>query len=503
MARKNQPKGRGKGTGSIAKRRSHYYFRTRENGEEKFTLLRDEEGNPITDKEIAKKAATKIQPVLGVKTQEDMAHYISKIRGLETKQAIPLATVWDEYLAQPGRPDSGQETLRKYNTVWRMFYKWLGEHYPDIKFLSQVNEEIIKGFFHSLETTGVSDTAVKGQFGSKPKKEPSKSTTGTLPLTKKRKPRPVSGRTYNGYKQALKLIFKVLLPLLGTDHNPVEQINNKVKDSVSREEFTEEQVEAIFNGFDTGFFYETTVEKLCKGRKRERVTKRLEFKPMNAEQLKVLLYLCCYTGCRGQDGCLMKWSNIDMKKSVIIYMPRKTARKSGKYATIPLHPSLKKALEEANGWRDTNAEGEDYIIPAIARRYQYNPGGIQKDVMKVIRCATGLATTGAYRGKGVVAPNKYSLHSFRHTFVSFCANAGVSLDIVADVVGHSSPVMTKHYAHFSDEARKAILGALPSQETSSSSANEAECLSLQEKIDRMSPEEMRKKLLDLMSGREE
>ena len=503
MASKIQPKGRGKGTGSVVKKDNKFYLRTRENGAEKYTMLRDEAGNPITDKENAKKAAAKIQPVLGVKTQEDMAHYISKIRGLETKQAIPLDTVWDEYLAQPGRPDSGQKTLQNYHTIWRMFHKWIGEHYPDVKFLSKVDDEIVKKFFHCLETTGVSDYAVKGQGGSNAKTPDRMDGNDSRQKADKktsREPRPVSGRTYNGYRQALNLIFKVLLPVLETGHNPVEQIANKVRDSVSREEFTEEQVEAIFKGFETGFYYETTVEKMGKHRKRERVTKRLEYKPMNAEQLKLLLYLCCYTGCRGQDGCLMTWSNIDMKKSVIIYMPHKTARKSGKYATIPLHPALKKALEAAEGWRDTNAEGEDYIIPAIARRYQRSPLGIQRDVMKVIRCATGLSTTGAYSGKGVVAPNKYSLHSFRHTFVSFCANAGVSLDIVADVVGHSSPVMTKHYAHFSNEARKAILEALPAQEASSPSPN---AQSLQERIEQMSPDEMRKALLALMSNQED
>lgn len=504
MASKIQPKGRGKGTGSIIKKKKYFYFRTRENGEEKYTLLRDEAGNPITEKEKAKIAAAKLQPVLAVRSQEDMVHYISKIRGLEKQNTVPLDTVWDEYLAQPGRPDSGKKTLHNYNTIWRMFHKWLGEHHPDIEYLSQVDDEIVKGFFHCLESTGVSDYAIRGQGGATQKLDLS-GEEGSLvrkkAVRKTRDPRPVSGCTFNRYRQALHLIFKVLLPVLGTGYNPIEQIANKTRDSVSREEFTEEQVEAIFNGFDTGFFYETTVEKMCKGRKRERVTKKLEFKPMNAEQLKVLLYLCCYTGCRGQDGCLMTWSNIDMKKSVIIYMPHKTARKSGKYATIPLHPSLKKALEAAEGWRDTNAEGEDYIIPAIARRYQRSPLGIQRDVMKVIRCATGLATTGAYSGKGVVAPNKYSLHSFRHTFVSFCANAGVSLDIVADVVGHSSPVMTKHYAHFSNEARKAILEALPNQDSpDQSTADDGQ--SLQEQLDKMSPEEMKKKLFELMSKQE-
>ncbi len=82
--------------------------------------------------------------------------------------------------------------------------------------------------------------------------------------------------------------------------------------------------------------------------------------------------------------------------------------------------------------------------------------------MKMIRCATGLETTGKKRSEHRVRnPNLYSLHSFRHTFVSFCANAGVPLDVVASIVGHGSTAMTRHYAHISDEAKNKAIGALP------------------------------------------
>ena len=156
--------------------------------------------------------------------------------------------------------------------------------------------------------------------------------------------------------------------------------------------------------------------------------------------------------------------NIDLKRNQITYIPIKTMRTTGKRVVIPLPPDFRPALEDAQAWRDTNLKGQDYILPAIAKRSQYNPSGIQKDVMKVIRCATGLDTnTSDTPGKRILKANLYSLHSFRHTFVSFCANAGVSLDIVAEVVGHGSPVMTRHYAHISDTAKQAIIKALPNQ----------------------------------------
>ncbi len=50
---------------------------------------------------------------------------------------------------------------------------------------------------------------------------------------------------------------------------------------------------------------------------------------------------------------------------------------------------------------------------------------------------------------------------YRHTFVSFCANAGVPLDIVAAIAGHGSSAMTRHYAHISAEAKHRAIEALP------------------------------------------
>ena len=456
MASKTQAKARGKGTGSIIKKKNRFYFRTREDGKEKYTLLRGEDGEPVTRRTDAEIAASNLEPVLTLKSKEDMAHYISKVRGFETPKAIPLEDVWETYLKQPGRPDSGETTLKKYNCVWRMFHKWLKENRKEIRYLSEVNDEAVRDFFNCLETTGVSDQAKKGLFGKKAK-HPSKDKNKQRKHQAKQQAKSVSGRTYNGYKQTLQLIFKHLLPLMGMDHNPIEQIANKVKDTVTREEFTEEQVEAIFNGFDTGFFYETTVERNGRNRERERTVKRLQFKPMNQEQLKVLLYLCCYTGCRGQDGCLMEWSNIDLTKGIISYVPHKTARKSGKRATIPLHPSLKQALENALEWRNTNLENEDYILPAIAKRYKYNSGGIQKDVMKIIRCATGCSTKfNVGNGRRVLAANRYSLHSFRHTFVSFCAiSASVMRSVysVFVVTARSAWSRTSKYSTSSSETR--------------------------------------------------
>ena len=275
--------------------------------------------------------------------------------------------------------------------------------------------------------------------------------------------RSVSGKTFNIYRQALRLIFSHIKDAAGFEENPFDYIESKPVDSESRLAFTEKQVRAIFSGFDSGFYYNTEVTRLGPGRKHIRVNKTLRFEPMHKDEMKILMMLCCWTGCRGQDGCLMRWSNVDLAKGMITYIPRKTARKTNNRAvSLPLHPELASALQEALSFKDRNKGREDFILPSVAHRYQQNPDGVQADVRKIIRCSTGCATTADEKGNHRVhRANLYSLHSFRHTFVSFCANAGVPLDVVAAIVGHGSSAMTRHYAHISTEAKKNAVKRLP------------------------------------------
>lgn len=85
--------------------------------------------------------------------------------------------------------------------------------------------------------------------------------------------------------------------------------------------------------------------------------------------------------------------------------------------------------------------------------------------MKIVHCATGLEPTvdkSELYGRRKIAANAYGLHSFRHTFVSFCANAGVPYSVVASIVGHGNPAMTEHYSHISTETKREAVRAIPS-----------------------------------------
>ena len=133
----------------------------------------------------------------------------------------------------------------------------------------------------------------------------------------------VSASTYNSYRQAVCLVFHYLMKPAALEKNPVEEVKKKTAEIQSRKEFTQKQVEAIFSGFDQGFFYETEIEQMGTGRKRIKKTVTLEYKPKFKDQMRVLLNLCCWTGCRGQDACLMQWGSVDLQRNVISFAPIK------------------------------------------------------------------------------------------------------------------------------------------------------------------------------------
>jgi len=56
---------------------------------------------------------------------------------------------------------------------------------------------------------------------------------------------------------------------------------------------------------------------------------------------------------------------------------------------------------------------------------------------------------GLWRGNGIICA-----HSLRSTFATICCEAGVPLAVIESWLGHSSPEITRIYAHFNDMNKK-------------------------------------------------
>lgn len=422
MASKTRRKRRTKGEGSLIKRRNHYYLRQLVDERKVEIALKNEDGSLCTTQDQASKAVKLMdRSVLELDTQEKIVQKVAEIRHLKVVHQAQSSDVWQIYINSASRPDTGTRALEEQRNMFHRFGDWMQEHYHTG--LDGVTPAAASEYMHEVGER-------------------------------------VSNRTFNGYVQTLRLIYRTVYKQLGMVENPFDDIRHRPLETVSRKEFTEEQVKKIFDGFKEGFFYETEIETQGPGHKRIRKKKLREYHPKNKDEMEVLMKLCCYSGCDGQSGCLMKWENIDLDRNQIHYVRRKTRKKNnGLIISLPIHLMLREALLKALQWRQIDSP---YILPNVAERYQRYRYGVQKDAMKIIHCALGVETsTRDTEGKRALPANLYSLHSFRHSFCSFCANAGVPLDIVAEIVGHGNPVMTRHYTHVNNAAKENAISVLP------------------------------------------
>lgn len=96
------------------------------------------------------------------------------------------------------------------------------------------------------------------------------------------------------------------------------------------------------------------------------------------------------------------------------------------------------------------------------------------DMLRVIRWI-GLepSVTVPGRDKKVTV---YGFHSLRHSFASYCAEAGVPQATVISILGADSEIVTKYYTHVGDAAQRqavAAVSGITSPDTAQSKIAEA------------------------------
>jgi integrase len=385
-------KQRGKGSGTIERKGNGYRLRVVENGQRRGFALLNADGSPCRKMTEARKAAQRYAEGLAIESREKLAEYVAETRHLKESRGTEVERLWAMYLASPNRGEPSGAVLRQNQRRWERLVEWLAG--KGARTLEDITPQIVSPFCAQLA-------------------------------------KEVSGKTYNEYLGTYRQICRCLIEASGSGMaNPFASIRNRRKESIPRREFTEDQVRQIFRYLD----------------------EHPELR--DRDEMRLLMMLCCFTGARGQDACLMLWENIDLERGVISFTPRKTAKATGGRGVIlPLHPVLRDSLFACQARKG-------YVLPSLAKRYAVK-GSVQVQAMKIIAAALGTPTKGEKTEGRAQPANIYSLHSFRHSFVSFCANSGVPLEVVASIVGHGSPAMTRHYTHITDEARRGVLAALP------------------------------------------
>lgn len=411
-------------TGHVFKKGNRFYLQYMLDGRRVKQVVRDADGNPVTtaeDAELRRKVI--MAPLLVAEREDALRSAVTKLgdavqqreaveRG--TDVALPLVTAWDAYVASVNRPDSGPRTLDGYASQWRLFVSWVGSFHPEVTELRQVSGAVAEAYAGYL----LKEIREKRK---RPDGPDGKSTGYDEVIVK----RSFTTNTYNKHVRVLELVFRVLARKAGLPSNPWAGITRKTENRQSRRELTVAELNAICN-HATG-------------------------------ELQRLLVLGIYTGMRLGDCCTLRWSEVDLVRSIILRVPNKTARRKGAPVHIPIHPTLFAVLSQT-----PEKKRSGYVFAQFAARYRHEDADVAKEIQRhLIACGIQVHKDETGKGTSKRAVVEVGFHSLRHSFVSLCRQSNAPLAVVEAIVGHSNPAMTRHYTHVGEVAAGAAVAALP------------------------------------------
>ncbi len=139
-------------------------------------------------------------------------------------------------------------------------------------------------------------------------------------------------------------------------------------------------------------------------------------------------------GLRPAEICWLAWEDVDLKRGVLSVTPK-------------------------DGWQPKDKEQRH--IP-IDRHLSGHLSGLEKSSKWVIgQRPPAAALSVVFRKITKKAGLTGSLYTLRHTFASHLAQAGVSLYIIGELLGHSDPKMTMIYSHLQTSTLADAVTKLP------------------------------------------
>jgi integrase len=149
---------------------------------------------------------------------------------------------------------------------------------------------------------------------------------------------------------------------------------------------------------------------------------------------QALFLLLLRTGMRIGELLGARVCDLNLKEQkIMIYQAMKTGSGRIVYYSGDAQVALKKWLEE----RDPAAEFLFY--GRFKRKLTY--GGAREIFLKYVR-------------KAGLVDKSYTLHRLRHTFASELLNAGMRLEYLQTLLGHTSIEVTRRYARLTDKTRE-------------------------------------------------
>lgn len=152
-----------------------------------------------------------------------------------------------------------------------------------------------------------------------------------------------------------------------------------------------------------------------------------------SDHLRPLVLTSINTGMRRGEVFNLTWEDIDLKNKIITV--EGATSKSGQTRHIPINKEL---LEILTNWKQQSGS-KGFVFPG--------KDGNRLDNVK--KSWDGLLTLAKIDG--------FRWHDLRHTFASKLVMAGVPLNTVRELLGHSDLTMTLRYAHLAPDSKAAAV----------------------------------------------
>ena len=153
----------------------------------------------------------------------------------------------------------------------------------------------------------------------------------------------------------------------------------------------------------------------------------------------VIIALLWSTGLRNRELCALKWSDIDLEDGALLVRDGKGGKQRQLFLNDRIHEDLKAYRKKVAG-----ADGESVLC--IKKPAKNTPMTSARLVEITRECA---------QKAGVCKP--VNPMTFRHTYATHMFEAGVVIEDIKELMGHSELTETTIYIHVSLDAAKQIL----------------------------------------------
>lgn len=154
-----------------------------------------------------------------------------------------------------------------------------------------------------------------------------------------------------------------------------------------------------------------------------------------AKDYWLFLYLC--NGMNVKDFCLLKWSDID--GDILTFKRAKTKRsqRESKFISVALKPETWNIIKK---WGQPSIVKDAYIFPHI------KPGMTTEKEQAIIKQLT--KTINKYMkaiAKELKIEKNITTYFARHSFATVLKRSGAKIELISELLGHSSVVTTENY----------------------------------------------------------